>query len=314
MRLSLTNMIISGFLLAWIIQAVYHRFFAATSVTCDVYDDGCEDTPTLFVHLAGFIGDGYTQIENIVPTFLERGDLVTVHYDGRLGKRASKFDTELVVRKTAAFVAEEMNDHGYTDLVFVGTSMGGKLSHRIAQVLHHEYGIESKAILIDAPLSRNDLQPFMKVSIPFLASLPYTPFLGTLMTVPGLRWILMFFLVPPPNKKLVARLSAEDKKAFLRSVKEARKIKPFFASGEAAMIMKQIAASYPNPWRDGDVVYVRSEEDNDIVVPGAHDSWVRFLGFSPLKYTIPGAGHCAYGLQPNGYREALPWVFDYLRL
>ncbi len=266
---------------------------------------------TLFVHLAGLNGDGMTQIANIISTFLTRGSLLAVHYEGDLGKNAGQFDPQLVIDKTTKEVVSYARSGGFESIVFIGTSMGAKLAYQIAWRLKEDHDIGSKASIIDPPLKRGDFQPPLDIFAPVMRALLYIP-LFNLLLFPPLSHIFMKVLVKPPKKdNIESTLTLQERRALDKSIVQAKRTKPTFYRGQVATIMRRMPPQ-GSPWGQGDVVYLRSSNDKDTVRPSAYDGWSRLLGFEPHFILVHGAKHCAYGENPTPYRRYLPDAFDFL--
>lgn len=271
---------------------------------------------TLFVHLPGLMGDGVTQIQNVLDTFLERGDVLAVHYDGELGKEARVFDARLIVERTVLEIVWRKAQKQFDDIVFIGTSMGGKLAYQIAQLLRFQLAIRTKALLIDAPLGRRDFQRPLDLSSPALRFLPYVPVLNLIYVVPFLERLIMnvLFVVPPKEADIDEGLTRAERVNLDNSVTEARKTKTPFHRDQVLSILEPLGTEFGSPWDKGDVVYMRSGRDNDTVRDSAYESWRELLGYDIHRLRLPKAKHCAYGQNPRSYRPAFRQGFSLLKL
>lgn len=267
---------------------------------------------TLFVHMPGLMGDGLTQILNIMDTFTDHGDVLTVHYDGRFGKSATKFDWCEAVSLTAREIVAASLQRRYDAFVFIGTSMGGKLAFITAQYLR-AVGIHTKAILVDAPLGRRDFQFPLNIASPALKFLPYIPVLNWFYVIPLLERLVIkgMFVKPPKEDQIEPSLTAHERACLDATVVEARKTKMPFHRDEVLAILHPLEDE-TSPWGLKDVVYVRSKDDNDTVRDEAYDSWMDLIGGQFYRRRLPNAEHCSYGQKPSRYRRVFPLALELL--
>ena len=263
---------------------------------------------TLFVHLPGLMGDGVTQIENIRDVFAKRGDLLAVHYDGEYGKSATAFDQSEVVKVVAHAIAAANKVKQYSAIIFIGTSMGGKLAFATAQSLKH-VSIRTKVVLVDAPLGVCDLRPPLNMA-PVLRVLPFIPVLNLFLFAP----LMKVMVQPPKATETDEDLTAHERDSLDESVAEARKTTTPFWRDQVLSIVKPLDRDDESPWGPKDVVYLWSKGDNDTVREQARDSWSELLGFEVRRLQLSRAKHCAYGQNPSRYRLAFPQAFELLGL
>ena len=277
----------------WLLPIAYKLFLTRSDVALGFYNNA--RPRTLFVHLPGMNGGGYTQIVNVIMAFVSRGHLITVHYDGKLGKKATKFDPDLVVRETYERILKEHGRYTYERIVFVGTSMGGALALRIADKLYQN-GIKSSAILIDAPLTAKDLVG--RKGVPLLRALPFLPFFNWLLVIPRLFTTVF---ASPPKENEIDELTYGERRELDESVKQARKTPPAFIRDQIVSI--QDPRIVYQPWDYSQVVFIRSTDDTEVTLQEAYESWAEKLGFKPMYVSARGAKHCAYGQQPRRYYD-----------
>jgi pimeloyl-ACP methyl ester carboxylesterase len=244
--------------------------------------------------------------------------VLAIHYDGKLGKKATRFDWRQVVMVTEQEIVKATQHKHYDDIVFIGTSMGGKLAFLVARWLIR-CDIRTRAILVDAPLSRRDFQFPLNLFSPLLRVLPNVPILNLIYVIPFLGGqIVKRVFVVPPKKEQIENLTLAERFSLDSTVEEARKTRISFHRDQVLSILKPLDAKLESPWGPNDVVYIRSDEDTDTVRGSAMYSWVTQLGFAKAKdlkvLILPHAQHCSYGQKPSRYRKALPMAFDYLGL
>ncbi len=275
---------------------------------------------TLFVHLPGFGGDGIRQIQNILRALLAYGDVLGVHYDGTYGSKANSFSAELVVTRVFLELQIRLRAEQYDNIVFFGTSMGGKLSYVIAQRMAMEGFDSTKAALVDPPLRWRDLQWVQRILAPFIVVLLYIPFLNLFLVVPALERVLAKLTFGyPKESETDSDLTDDERPVLKRSVEMAQAASATYCRDQVIAMLRRTPRSLrslPSPWSKQDVVLVRSMNDGDVVRESAARSWAALLNVKGIKqYKIPGAKHAAYGQNPGVYRRrAIPKVTEHLDL
>lgn len=301
-----------------LIPPIYIRYVAEAKADARLFlgREG-DHKKVLFVHFAGYIGDGREQTRNVESVFYEKGDLLAIHYEGdpTTTKRSRKFDVDLVVAKSAAAIIDACKTYDYSHVVFIGTSMGAKMSYYTACFIRYlGYEFSMKAIIVDPPLSRQDFQAFLRVSSPFLVALPYIPVLNfLLLMVRPIEWLLVGKMLAPPPKpaEISEKLTPGERRNLEDSVKWAQGSRLTYMRGQVAAILEHVTPQ-PSPWAKGSVLLIRSGDDRETTVEATWESWTSLLGFRPHRLRIPGAKHCAYGQQAPMYRSAFRQAFKVL--
>lgn len=297
-----------GFWVIWFGPVVYMALTARSDVKVTELPS-ISNKKTLIVHLAGLNGDGELQIHNAIDSLRRLGDMVAVHYNGRLFHKATWFSLRKTVNVTVETIEDLVANNDYKNVVLIGTSMGGKIAERVAQRLGPN--IKTKFVGVDPPRGWRDLQLLQQIVSPVMMVLPFTP-LGLLFVVPGLRWLFVrFVLVIAPQGDHLKRLTHEQKQMLDKSIEVARQVRPLYYWGHVWMTLRPYFSKLPVPWSVDDVVIVRSVLDTDVVRESAYLSWAKHLGFYPQRFTVQ-AKHAAYGEYPQEYLEAWPKIFRVL--
>lgn len=273
-------------------------------------------TGTLQVHLPGFGGDGELQPYNILPTILQRGDLLAVHYEGHYGKTATAFNEDEVLDRVFQDIIWQLRLGSYDKVEFIGTSFGAKLAFKTAHYLLAR-GVPSKGILVDSPLRWRDLQVPQRILSPLLVTLPFIPLFNLALIVPFLECLVVKVTFPGPAEDNIDKdLSVEERGILDSSVKLAQQARLTFLRDQVKTILRPIPETVhelDRVWEHGDVVCIRSMNDNDVVRESAAKSWSELTQINPIKQLkLPNAKHAAYGENPSAYRKGFPAAWRYL--
>lgn len=300
-----------------VVPAIFVRKGEIADVTTRIIP-GSPGNRTLIVLLSGLNGHGSMQHHNVLGTLLKRGDLLAVHYEGDLHKAATKFDPFMVVNRTHAAIVDALTTGKYSNVVFFGTSLGGKFAYWLAVLLLFKGGIYSKAILVDSPLKRRNLQFPINYTSLAMFILPYIPGVNMAFHIPRLeRWVMEQLVIPPTDDSIEASLDREEHRVLDATIEMARQTRLNFYRGQTMFTNRSlrrigVPLGLGRPWTPADVVIVRSTKDTDVVRESAYKSWARLFKFTPVRHLAVGAKHAAYGENPRPYRLRLPQAFDAL--
>lgn len=114
---------------------------------------------TLVVYFPGILTDGESSSVDVLPVWLQTGDVMLVSYEG------DAFDGEAIIRQTVDKIARTAPQ--YKHIIFIGASMGGLLAYStMVESRTLLSAIKYRLILIDAPTGWKDLQPGLQVPAP----------------------------------------------------------------------------------------------------------------------------------------------------
>ena len=120
-------------LLEWVAYLLWRRFHAVRPKIKHSYDKTPRDI--LMVVLCGLDGRPRTQHENVMKQLKQIGTPLYVDYYGDQGDKARWFNTDKVARSTASEIYKWKQRHPNGKVVFFGTSLGARVSYRIAALL-----------------------------------------------------------------------------------------------------------------------------------------------------------------------------------
>lgn len=262
------------------------------------------DQSVLFVHLPGLAGDGVTQIEPIMDVLLCYGDMLCVSHMTSSGAGKERFSRGYMVRSTANRLAYEAVAHGYSRIIFVGTSQGGKHAYRIGKRLEKR-GIKTDKILIDSPRHWGDLSLVQQLLSPLMVIMPFGVLWNRLSP-----WAMKFLFIPPDEDNIEPYA---DRRALNATVRAARASLLSYYRDQVVDILWP-AWMQTNDWMNDQVAYIWSLRGEDVVRgKRASRGWNHVAGGRLYLFEID-AKHVAYGENPTAYREVLPHVMEKMGL
>lgn len=262
-----------------------------------------ESSKTLIVNMTGVLAHAHESAGPLLQEWEKFGDVLLVDYgDGR-------FDSELVVERTSWVIARDIrsrainNGEKYQRVVFIGSSMGGRLSVDVVRELHKSFdadisGLQIDLLLLDAPADGSDLVN------PFATASKY------LYTGPILdhAHLTHFFAGMPKEENIEPGV---DRGYLKERVQGARSFDFSFFMDETRYIVKlePLRANELDGLVDS-VTYIRCNRANDVVKPGAADKWV--LAFPETKIVELDSTHVGFAERPVTWKNLFHEQLGYL--
>jgi hypothetical protein len=125
------------------------RLFLDGSTDVEVVEGNRHDV--LIVYLPGILARGDTSSQELIDTWQRYGDVMLVSYKG------NRFKSNRIAEDVALAITSQGNI--YEKIVFIGSSMGGKLAQNVYIRMNLLDRPKCMLIAIDAPTCRADFQP-----------------------------------------------------------------------------------------------------------------------------------------------------------
>ena len=209
----------------------------------------------LIIYMPGVIAPARDSAGPLLDVWLQYGDVLLVDYSDE------RFDSHIVAKQTIKAIREKLRDYSYDSMLFIASSMGGRLSVDVAVGLHEFNPPALYLLAVDAPMSSDDLlNPFMGFA-QLLRTGPIVDSLG-----------LTYFAAAPPSLENLE--PGVDQSEVMRRVNVARSYKLSFLEDQAHYLGGLKALS------EGELVdvfesiaYVRCTRANNAIDPQAVAAW-----------------------------------------
>lgn len=252
------------------------------------------ETRTLIVYLPGILASARGSAGDLLDDWREYGDVLLVEYGD------DRFVADKVVEATVAAITSRLQEKTYTQIVFLGSSMGGMLVYDVTMRLGVALDLiddpfslpQIDLVVLDAPTSARDfVSPNDKLAGVFQVLYP-----GPIMN--QLNLVAEMF-VPPKEDNVEPGVDREE---LVRRVSEGSSFRFSFYADEVRYLMNHGPLS---PGLDGlvhSVTYVQCVRDNVTIRPEASDAW--FWAFMDTRVVQVDSTHVGFAERPHTWEIA----------
>ena len=262
-----------------------------------------ESRETLIVYLPGLLAIARTSSLDVIDVWQRYGDVMLVEYG-----RTDKFDPSYIIKLVVSELRDRLRSGKYKHLIFIGSSMGGRLAYDVLQVgalrygllpvMKRRSGLRVHLMLLDSPTSASDLYlvpPWaVKVAPGLIRILPFGPIWDSFHLISKI-------FIPPKKENLEPGVDIVE---LNRRVDEAKQFALSFWRDEVRYIVTDGEPGEQMPYGlIDDVVFVHSSGDDDTVRPSAFSKWA--VAYPTIEGPIEvDSKHVAFSEKPRAWRDA----------
>lgn len=259
------------------------RLFLDGSTDVEVVEGNRHDV--LIVYLPGILARGDTSSQELIDTWQRYGDVMLVSYKG------NRFKSNRIAEDVALAITSQGNI--YEKIVFIGSSMGGKLAQNVYIRMNLLDRPKCMLIAIDAPTCRADFQPPLdKISLG-----AWVWWAGPISNLFSKLYFNTTF-VEPKEENIE---DGVDRERLAAVVKEAKSFPLSWSMDQNRFIMRD-NVSHIDSLKALSVVYVRSTRDHDTVRPEAFNHWS--TATTIIQRVEVDSTHVGYNERPETWRRA----------
>ena len=238
----------------------------------------------LVIYLAGIMAQSQDSSRDVSPMWLKHGNVLFVEYRGK------RFRAHQAVTEVVAFIDAHEE---YSEIVIIGSSMGGLLGYDVIRRL--DAATQRKVVLlaIDAPTSAWDFHSPSDKLAQFMRILPFGP-IWNLVSRP----ILKRLMVPPKDENIEPEVNREE---LFRRFRKTWDYPLSFYRDQVKYIITHGRPQANSLRGIKRLIYVASRRD-DIVRAEAFEAWRRAFGRTPTRLK-PDTTHVGYAERRKTWGE-----------